>query len=95
MPNDVLNPTYGRLNMAQATRGLTRAQLYILINTGEIEAAKVGRATLIKLSTLDAYLERQRFTKFPSADEMRRRRKIRTERAQRSAHRSLLSGGAA
>jgi excisionase family DNA binding protein len=91
MPKNTIEPTYASIANTAKARGLTRDQIYKLIHAGEIEAAKVGRATLIKLATVDAYLERKRITQFVLADSMRALRKRKAERMRRTSH-SLANG---
>jgi hypothetical protein len=75
-------PIWARIEYITRTRGITRGRQYALIASGDIEASKDGRATVVKVASVDAYLDRNRVTKFPGADEMRRRRKVGIEREQ-------------
>lgn len=43
---------------AQRFSGLGRTKLWELISTGEVKAAKVGRAVRISRRSLDEYMER-------------------------------------
>jgi excisionase family DNA binding protein len=43
---------------AQAVSGLGRTTLWKLLSSGEIKAARVGRAVRINRRSLDGYLER-------------------------------------
>ena len=46
---------------AQRFSGLGRTKLWQLISTGEVEAAKVGRAVRINRQSLDEYMKRNRY----------------------------------
>jgi excisionase family DNA binding protein len=46
---------------AQRFSGLGRTKLWELISTGEVEAAKIGRAVRISLHSLDAYMRRNSY----------------------------------
>jgi excisionase family DNA binding protein len=46
---------------AQKFSGLGRTKLWQLVSTGEVEAAKVGRAVRISRRSLDGYLKRNRY----------------------------------
>lgn len=49
---------WGTYRQAEELSGLSRATLWRLISSGEVEAAKVGRAVRINLHSLDAYMRR-------------------------------------
>lgn len=49
---------WGTYRQAEEMAGLSRTTLWRLVRTGEIEAAKVGRAVRINLHSLDAYMNR-------------------------------------
>jgi predicted DNA-binding transcriptional regulator AlpA len=40
--------------------GLSRSRLYVLMSDGELEVIKVGRNTLIIVSSIVAFIDRQR-----------------------------------
>jgi excisionase family DNA binding protein len=46
---------------AQMYAGLGRTKLWQLVSTGEVEAAKVGRAVRISRRSLDEYMKRNRY----------------------------------
>jgi excisionase family DNA binding protein len=46
---------------AQLYAGLGRTKLWQLVSTGEVEAAKVGRAVRISRRSLDGYMKRNRY----------------------------------
>ena len=46
---------------AQRFSGLGRTKLWELISTGEVKAAKVGRAVTISRRSLDEYMERSAY----------------------------------
>lgn len=46
---------------AQMYAGLGRTKLWELVSTGEVEAAKVGRAVRISRRSLDEYMKRNRY----------------------------------
>lgn len=39
--------------------GFSRSRLYLLLNSGEIEARKIGRRTVIPATSLAAFVDRQ------------------------------------
>ncbi|WP_264592628.1 helix-turn-helix domain-containing protein [Sphingobium sp. B1D7B] len=49
-----------RVPDALAMLGIGRTKLYALIGKREIETIKIGKATLILVSSLEAFVERQR-----------------------------------
>lgn len=49
---------WGTYRQAEEMSGLSRTTLWRLISSGEVEAAKVGRAVRINLQSLDAYMSR-------------------------------------
>ena len=53
-------PITVRIREALAMLGIGRTKLYALIGMGEIETIKIGKATLILVSSLEAFVERQR-----------------------------------
>jgi excisionase family DNA binding protein len=53
-------PLCVRVNVAARMIGIGRTKLYELIGNGEVEAIKVGNATLIPTASLSAFVERQR-----------------------------------
>ena len=53
-------PLCVRVNVAARMIGLGRTKLYELIGKGEIEAIKVGKATLVTTASLNAMIERRR-----------------------------------
>ncbi|MBC9030849.1 helix-turn-helix domain-containing protein [Sphingomonas sp. JC676] len=52
------SPICIRLNTAIELLGIGKTKMYELIAAGEIEAIKVGRATLVLRETLEAYIAR-------------------------------------
>ena len=46
---------------AQKYAGLGRTKLWQLVSTGEVEAAKIGRAVRINRRSLDEYMKRNRY----------------------------------
>ena len=46
---------------AQVYAGLGRTKLWELVSTGEVEAARVGRAVRISRRSLDEYMKRNRY----------------------------------
>jgi excisionase family DNA binding protein len=46
---------------AQKYAGLGRTKLSDLVSTGEVEAAKIGRAVRISRRSLDNYMKRNRY----------------------------------
>ena len=46
---------------AQAYSGLGRTKLWTLVSSGEVEAAKVGRAVRISRRSLDQYMRRNSY----------------------------------
>lgn len=53
-------PLCVRVNVAARMMGIGRTKLYELIGTGEVEAIKVGKVTLVTTASLIAMIERQR-----------------------------------
>jgi hypothetical protein len=53
-------PLCVRVNVAARMIGIGRTKLYELIGTGEVEAIKVGKATLVTTVSLNAMIERRR-----------------------------------
>ena len=49
---------------ASEMAGLSRTTLWKLLSTGEIRAAKVGRAVRISRHSLDEYLNQQEYVEF-------------------------------
>ncbi len=47
---------------AQQFSGLGRTKLWELISTGEVKAAKIGRAVRISRRSLDEYMERSSYS---------------------------------
>lgn len=41
---------------AMQRHGLSRSRLYVLLGEGKVAAIKVGRRTLVKVASLDAYM---------------------------------------
>ena len=56
MPNNTSTPEplAVRIPVAMALIGIRRTKIYELINSGELRTVKVGRATLITMSSLRA-----------------------------------------
>jgi excisionase family DNA binding protein len=53
-------PLCVRVNVAARMIGIGRTKLYELIGNGEVEAIKVGKATLVTTASLNAMIERRR-----------------------------------
>ena len=53
-------PLCVRVNVAARMMGIGRIKLYELIGNGEVEAIKVGKATLVTTASLSAMIERRR-----------------------------------
>ena len=53
-------PLCVRVNVAARMMGIGRTKLYELIGKGEVEAIKVGKATLVTTASLNAMIERRR-----------------------------------
>ena len=53
-------PLCVRVNVAARMMGIGRTKLYELIGKGEVEAIKVGKATLVTTASLSAMIERRR-----------------------------------
>lgn len=49
-----------RVQDALAMLGIGRTKFYALIKDREIETIKIGKATLVLVSSLEAFVERQR-----------------------------------
>jgi excisionase family DNA binding protein len=45
----------------QEILGISRTKAYELAASGEVEAARIGRAVRIKRASLEAYIERNRY----------------------------------
>ncbi len=54
-------PGWVSYSEAQRFSGLGRTKLWELISTGEVEAAKIGRAVRISRRSLDAYMRRNSY----------------------------------
>lgn len=53
-------PLCVRVNVAARMMGIGRTKLYELIGNGEVDAIKVGKATLVTTASLNAMIERRR-----------------------------------
>jgi excisionase family DNA binding protein len=53
-------PLCVRVKVAARMMGIGRTKLYELIGNGEVEAIKVGKATLVTTASLNAMIERRR-----------------------------------
>ena len=53
-------PLTVRIPQAAAMLGIGRSTLYLFIASGEIETIKVGRATLVPVETLEAFVASRR-----------------------------------
>lgn len=53
-------PLCVRINVAARMMGIGRTKLYELIGNGEVDAIKVGKATLVTTASLNAMIERRR-----------------------------------
>ena len=58
----VADPISVRIADAVRMTGLSKSKIYLLIASGDIEAAKVGRATLIFVDSLKSFLRSRRKT---------------------------------
>lgn len=60
--NDALSvyPISVRIPVAVSMTGLSKSKIYQLIASGDIEAAKVGRATVVFVESLRSFLRSQR-----------------------------------
>ena len=56
----VADPISVRIAEAVRMTGLSKSKIYLLIASGDIEAAKVGRATLIFVDSLKSFLRSRR-----------------------------------
>jgi excisionase family DNA binding protein len=54
----VPEPISVRIPDAVRMTGMSRSRIYLLIASGELKTAKVGRCTLILVSALREYIER-------------------------------------
>lgn len=59
-PEPVLQPITVRIREACRLTGISRSKLYELIAAGEIDTIKIGRATLVPVTGLSAFLDRRR-----------------------------------
>lgn len=57
-----VRPEWLRYPEAEKYSGLGRSTLWKLVRSGEIQAAKVGKAVRINRRSLDEYMESQSFT---------------------------------
>lgn len=55
-----LEPISVRISEAVRITGLSKSKIYQLIASGDIEAAKVGRATLVLIESLKSFLQARR-----------------------------------
>lgn len=55
-----IDPISVRIPMAVRVTGLSRSKIYELIADGEIETAKVGRATVVFVDSIRNFLDRKR-----------------------------------
>jgi excisionase family DNA binding protein len=53
---DLNTPMLTSVNEACATLNLGRTSLYALINSGRLETVKLGRRTLVKMSSIKALI---------------------------------------
>ena len=56
MPIQDNQPEFARISEASRRYGLSRSRMYLLAGDGLIKFLKVGRATLVDLATVRAYL---------------------------------------
>jgi excisionase family DNA binding protein len=61
MTTEVKEAAWISYPVAQMYAGLGRTKLWELVSTGEVEAAKVGRAVRISRRSLDEYMKRNRY----------------------------------
>jgi excisionase family DNA binding protein len=54
-----LAPRYGSYRTASALYGLSRTTLAALVESGEIRAARVGRAVRLDFASIEGYMNRQ------------------------------------
>jgi excisionase family DNA binding protein len=57
----VEQPCWLSYSAAQRFSGLGRTKLWELVSTGDVEAAKIGRAVRINRRSLDEYMRRNRY----------------------------------
>lgn len=82
-------PLTVRVSDAAQILGIGKTKIYELIAAREIEVLKLGRATLIVVGSLEAFIERQRAFGLPGASAKKRPGRPRTSFAQlAAAHRS-------
>ena len=55
-----IHPISVRIPVAVRMTGLSKSKIYQLIASGDIEAAKVGRATVVFVESLRSFLQSQR-----------------------------------
>lgn len=55
-----MRPVAVRIPQAAAMLGIGRSKLYLCIAAGEIETIKVGRATLVPVDSLNAFVASRR-----------------------------------
>jgi excisionase family DNA binding protein len=55
-----IEPISIRISEAVRVTGLSKSKIYQLIASGDIEAAKVGRATVVLVESLKSFLRSQR-----------------------------------
>jgi excisionase family DNA binding protein len=56
-----VQPEWLRYQEAERYSGLGRSTLFKLVRSGEVQAAKVGKAVRLSRRSLDEYMERQSF----------------------------------
>jgi excisionase family DNA binding protein len=59
MKTEDITPTWLSYSEAQRLVGLGRTTLWQLVSSGEVKAARVGRAVRLNRQSLERYLERQ------------------------------------
>ena len=59
MKAEDITPTWLSYSEAQRLVGLGRTTLWQLVSSGEVKAARVGRAVRLNRQSLERYLERQ------------------------------------
>lgn len=59
MKTEDITPTWLSYSEAQRLVGLGRTTLWQLVSSGDVKAARVGRAVRLNRQSLERYLERQ------------------------------------
>ena len=57
MPSSTVNPLVVTVAQAAELLGLSRAKIYLLIDAGDLRRVKIGRATRIPFSDIEALID--------------------------------------